>query len=62
MKRFLIAFALTIASLPVAGQYPTKPVRMLVGFAPGGGVDITARLIAAKLTVRWGKAVIVENR
>src|SRR5882672_9623208 len=62
MKRFLIAFALTIASLPVAGQYPTKPVRMLVGFAPGGGVDITARLIAAKLTVRWAKAVIVENR
>jgi tripartite-type tricarboxylate transporter receptor subunit TctC len=62
MKRFLIVFALTVASFPVAGQYPTKPVRMLVGFTPAGGVDITARLVAARLTERWGKAVVVENR
>jgi tripartite-type tricarboxylate transporter receptor subunit TctC len=35
---------------------------MLVGFTPGGGVDITARLVSQKLTERWGKPVVVENR
>jgi tripartite-type tricarboxylate transporter receptor subunit TctC len=35
---------------------------MLVGFAPGGGVDVMARLLAQKLGERWGKAVVVENR
>jgi tripartite-type tricarboxylate transporter receptor subunit TctC len=62
MKGFLSGLALCVASLPALAQYPTKPVRMLVGFTPGGGVDITARFVAAKLTERWGKAVVVENR
>jgi tripartite-type tricarboxylate transporter receptor subunit TctC len=62
MKRLLSGFALILASLPAAAQYPTKPVRMLVGFTPGGGVDITARPVSRKLTERWGKPVIVENR
>src|SRR5262245_35597942 len=62
MKTLLSGLALIVASLPAAAQYPTKPVRMLVGFTPGGGVDITARLVSQKLTERWGKAVIVENR
>ena len=62
MKSVLCGLALLLASLPAAGQYPTKPVRMLVGFTPGGGVDIMARLVAARLTERWGKAVVVENR
>lgn len=62
MRTILGGFVLILASLPALGQYPTKPVRMLVGFAPGGGVDIMARLLAQKLGERWGKAVVVENR
>jgi len=42
--------------------YPAKPVRLLVGFAPGGGTDILARLIAQKLTLAFNEQVVVENR
>jgi tripartite-type tricarboxylate transporter receptor subunit TctC len=45
-----------------AQQYPTKPVRIMVGYTPGGGVDTTARLIAQALTELWGAQVFVENR
>ena len=39
-----------------------KPIRLLVGNAPGGGIDITARAVAQKLTDRWGRSVVVDNR
>ena len=45
-----------------AETYPTKPVRMLVGFAPGGGTDTTARALSTKLSDRLGQQVIVDNR
>ena len=46
----------------IADSYPNKPIRLLCPFAPAGGVDITARAIAQKLTEVWGQPVVVENK
>jgi tripartite-type tricarboxylate transporter receptor subunit TctC len=44
------------------GEYPARPVRVIVGFPPGGGVDLTARPLLAKLAERFGQQFVVENR
>jgi tripartite-type tricarboxylate transporter receptor subunit TctC len=61
--RSWVAIALLAAAGSAAAQaWPAKPVTLIVPFAPGGGTDITARTIAARLTQKWGQSVIVENR
>src|SRR5689334_12689597 len=45
-----------------ASNYPAKPVRLIVPFAPGGGLDISTRLIGQKLTEKWGQNVVVDSR
>ena len=45
-----------------SGNYPDRPVKMLVGFAAGGGTDVAARIMAQKLTDALGQSVVVENR
>ena len=54
--------ASTFAGAFAADAYPTKPIRMIVGFAPGGGTDLTARPVAQKMSELLGQQVIVENR
>jgi tripartite-type tricarboxylate transporter receptor subunit TctC len=62
-KKWLVALACAIAAGSTFAQsYPSKPVRMIVGFPPGGGTDVVARVISQKLTEWWGQAVTVENR
>lgn len=45
-----------------AANYPSRPIRMIVPFAPGGGLDISARLIGHKLTEKWGQNIVVDSR
>lgn len=63
-RLLVVALAtLAIAGPAVAQEYPTKPVRILVPYPPGGASDVTARILADKLSKRWGgKPVFVENK
>jgi tripartite-type tricarboxylate transporter receptor subunit TctC len=46
-----------------SGQgFPTKPIRLVVPFSPGGGTDTLARIIAPKMSESWGQSVVIENR
>ncbi len=63
-NKFLFGMALLLCPLPVLAQatYPSKPIRMIVTFPPGGSTTIIARLIGQRLTDSWGQQVVVDNR
>lgn len=63
MRAWLAAVALAAASMAWSAEWaPAKPVRMIVGFPPGGATDLVARMIAPKMTAGLGRQVIVDNR
>src|SRR6185436_16730717 len=57
-----LVFAAGVTAEVTAQSYPSKPIRIVVGFAPGGGADVTARMLAPKLSENVSQPVIVENR
>ena len=68
MKRTLIVvlYALMVAVVPglaiAQSAYPTRPVRVIVPFPPGGGNDLLARIIGQKLGDMWGQPVVIDNK
>jgi tripartite-type tricarboxylate transporter receptor subunit TctC len=62
LRALVIIALLPFGFLSFAQSYPVKPIKILVGFSPGGVPDIAARVIAQKLTDKWGQAVVVENK
>jgi tripartite-type tricarboxylate transporter receptor subunit TctC len=67
-RRQFLRLAAGAAALPAAARvaraqaYPARPIRLLVGFAPGGGTDVMARLVQQGLSERLGQQIVVENR
>ncbi len=58
----LLPLAVAAQTSPTAAAYPTRPIRLVAPFPPGGPVDLLARLVGEKLQARWGQPVLVENK
>lgn len=63
MKRWLVAvFAALLPLLSQAQAWPQRPVKFVLPLGPGSGADLTARMLAERLSKQWGQPVVVENR
>ena len=64
MFAIVIAMGSAVAAAPASAQqkFPSKPIRLVVGYGPGTQVDTTARLIGQKISENWGQAVVLDNR
>ena len=63
IARFVAVVSLCATAFGAWAQtYPSKPIRIVVGFPPGGGNDIIARLLGAKMQETWGQSVVIDNR
>jgi tripartite-type tricarboxylate transporter receptor subunit TctC len=58
----VLALSVAMSAAHAADAYPDKPIRLIVGQAPGGGTDVVARLVAKEMTLSLGQSVVVENR
>jgi tripartite-type tricarboxylate transporter receptor subunit TctC len=58
----MVAAAALCAGAAVAQTYPTKPIRFIIPFTPGGNTDVLGRLLGQKLTESWGQPVVIDNR
>src|SRR5215510_3265213 len=57
-----MALGIVLAGSAIGQGYPAKPIRIVVPYPTGGGNDLLARMIAPKLTEKWGQSVLVDNR
>src|SRR5690348_12255108 len=62
MNRFLFVLLLLMATPAAAQQWPTRPLKLIVAYPPGGSSDLMARIVAAKFADLWGQQVLVENK
>ena len=62
LRTTLVLLSAACCTTGAAQDFPVKPIRMLVGFAPGGGTDVVARILAPKLTEMWGQQIVIDNR
>src|SRR6059058_5976636 len=62
MVRTTLAALTAALSIAASAAYPDKPIKVLIGYAPGGSTDVVARLISPKLTEKLGQPIVIENK
>jgi tripartite-type tricarboxylate transporter receptor subunit TctC len=62
MKKLLAAFALLLAAFTAGAQYPTRPIKIIVPFGPGGFTDVAARILQKELAPAIGQPIVIENK